>query len=194
MIIPNYKSRTYNETEMVNDITKQIVRYLFSQYLNISDQPIGFKWSDFNERMNNFCQQYFLKSFDNTNKEKINKISSIIQFAVNEECNKIMMEYPKADLPTKKIIDEVDLLNSIYFDTTVSLLNSFYHQDYFSHFFEYDISNTSPSISYYLDVNRSFLKQEAINRLIKLCSLFNIDDIDKKILMDKVNKYYSISM
>jgi hypothetical protein len=182
------------EQQIVNDITKQIVRYLFSQYLNVSDQPIGFRWTNFKEMMNVFCQKHFIKSFDGKTKEEIGDISSIIQNSVNEECDKIMSNRSITDLPTKQIFDEVDLLNSIYFDITVSLLNSYYHEDYFSHFFEYNASNQTPSISHYLDSNRSFIKQRAIERLDTLCINFKIDDIDKQILTKKLDKYYSISL
>lgn len=194
MIITIDKYISSNENKIIEDITKQIVRYLFSQYLNVSDQPIGFKWANFNQIINDFCQNYFIKSFDGKSFEEIKKVSSIIKSAVNEECNNIMKQYTIEDLPTKKIYDEVDLLNSIYFDTTVSLLNSFYHQDYFSHFFEYNVSDKSPSIASYLENNRDFIKEEAISRLNKLCLNFKIDEIDKKILIKKVHKYYSISL
>lgn len=194
MIITIDKYISSNENKIIEDITKQIVRYLFSQYLNVSDQPIGFKWANFNEIINDFCQNYFIKSFDGKSFEEIKKVSSIIKSAVNEECNNIMKQHTIEDLPTKKIYDEVDLLNSIYFDTTVSLLNSFYHQDYFSHFFEYNVSDKSPSIASYLENNRDFIKEEAISRLNKLCLNFKIDEIDKKILIKKVHKYYSISL
>lgn len=194
MIITIDKYISSNENKIIEDITKQIVRYLFSQYLNVSDQPIGFKWANFNEIINDFCQNYFIKSFDGKSFEEIKKVSSIIKSAVNEECNNIMKQHTIEDLPTKKIYDEVDLLNSIYFDTTVSLLNSFYHQDYFSHFFEYNLSDKSPSIASYLENNRDFIKEEAISRLNKLCLNFKIDEIDKKILIKKVHKYYSISL
>ena len=194
MIITIDKYISSNENKIIEDITKQIVRYLFSQYLNVSDQPIGFKWANFNEIINDFCQNYFIKSFDGKSFEEIKKVSSIIKSAVNEECNNIMKQHTIEDLPTKKIYDEVDLLNSIYFDTTVSLLNSFYHQDYFSHFFEYNVSDKSPSIASYLEKNRDFIKEEAISRLNKLCLNFKIDEIDKKILIKKVHKYYSISL
>lgn len=194
MIITINNNTNSTEHQLINDITKQIVRYLFSQYLNVSDQPIGFKWSDFNERMNDFCQKHFIKSFDQKTAEKINDISFIIQKAVNEECDKIMSTRSVLDLPTKQVFDEVDLLNSIYFDTTVSLLNSFYHEDYFSHFFEYNTLHEAPSISRYLDNNRTFIKQRAIERLNILCSNFKIDDIDKKILTKKLDKYYSINL
>lgn len=182
------------EQQIVNDITKQIVRYLFTQYLNVSDQPIGFRWANFKEMMNNFCQQHFIKSFDGKTTEEISGISSIIQKSVNEECNKIMSNRSISDLPTKKVFDEVDLLNSIYFDVTVSLLNSYYHQDYFSHFFEYNKSNHTPSISHYLDKNRTLVEEQAMTRLNLLCDNFQIDDIDKQILIKKLIKYYSSSL
>lgn len=194
MIIAINKTTNSTEHQIINDITKQIVRYLFSQYLNVSDQPIGFKWSDFNERMNDFCQKHFIKSFDSKSKEEIDNISFIIKSAVNEECDRIISSHSLSNLPTKQIFDEVDLLNSIYFDTTVSLLNSLYHEDYFSNFFEYNTSNETPSISHYLENNRMFIKQQAIERLNILCSNFQIDDIDKKILTKKLDKYYSISL
>lgn len=193
-MITTTNNNNSTEQQIVNDITKQIVRYLFSQYLNVSDQPIGFKWADFKEMMNNFCQKHFIKSFDGKTTEEIKDISSIIQNSVNEECDKIMSNRSIIDLPTKQVFDEVDLLNSIYFDTTVSLLNSYYHEDYFSHFFEYNSYNQPPSISHYLDNNRLFIKQRAIERLNILCMNFKIDDIDKQILTKKLDKYYSVSL
>jgi hypothetical protein len=175
----------------IRNITKQMVRHLFSQYLNTSDQPIGFSWSTFPERMSAFCEDYFIKSFDMRTQDQISQILSIIQLAAHQEAIRIMNDYGINKLPKKTVGNEIDLLNSIFFDATVSFLNQSYHKYYFSKFFEFNTGKKAPNLNQYLAHNREVLTQKAIKRVMKHVDLFNIDELDTRLLVNKTRNYYA---
>ena len=182
------------EEHVIQKITQQIVRYLYSQYLNTSDQPIGFQWSQFEKIIISFCSTHFIKSFDKITPEERQYIANIITLSAREECLKMVNPTNIDTLPVRHIYNEIDLLNSIFFDCTVSFLNYNYHKEYFSKFFEYNAISKTPSISKYLSKNRDDLKLQASQRLNQLMDDFNIDSSDRKLLHLKIEKYYQASL
>ena len=178
-------------TNEITSITQQMVRYLFSQYLNPSDQPIGFTWQAFPDRMSSFCEHSFIKSFDKRTPKEIDQILAITQAVAHQEGARLVNQHGINKLPKKTVGNEIDLLNSIFFDATVSFLNQSYHKYYFSKFFEFNTGKNAPTLNQYLAQNREMLKDKAIKRVMKHVALFNIDELDTRLLLNKTHNYYS---